>query len=200
LILSCRSERALEVGQRELEQGKMGRKRALRAIAGWACLVGAAAVGACAQTAGSNVAAVPETLRAASATPETAREPAAEVLRQIEDPSTLDIWLLMRDPSRPAGPGRLVLVRQGMNTEKAIPGGPAQSLSAPERPVIHTGDALMVEEHTAVADVRLEAVALEPALKNAQFKARLKIGGQVVRVVAISSGRASFAPESEIAP
>ena len=58
----------------------------------------------------------------------------------------------------------------------------------------------MVEEHTAVADVRLEAVALEPAVKGAHFKARLKIGGKVVRVVAVSPGRASFAPEGEVEP
>jgi len=183
----------------EVGQGKMRSKRALRAIAGWAGLVGPA-VGVCAQTAGSNVAAVPETLRAVAATPVTARGPAGQVLRQIEDPSTLDLWLLMRDPSRPAGPGRLVLVREGMNTQRAISGGPAQSLPAPERPVIHAGDALMVEEHTAVVDARLEAVALETAVKSAQFKARLKIGGQVVRVVAVSAGRASFAPESESKP
>jgi hypothetical protein len=57
-----------------------------------------------------------------------------------------------------------------------------------------------VEEHTEVVDVRLEAVALEPAVKSAHFKARLKIGGQVVRVVAVSSGRASFETENEVAP
>ena len=66
--------------------------------------------------------------------------------------------------------------------------------------MIHTGDALMVEEHTAVVDARLEAVALEPAVMGARFKARLKIGGKVVRVVAVSPGRASFAPEGEVAP
>jgi hypothetical protein len=200
LILVCRLERALEVGQEEVGQGKMGRKRALRAIARWAGLLGAAALGACAQITATSAAAVPEPLRMMVATAETAPEPANEVLRQIEDPSTGDLWLLLRDSSRPAGPARLVLARQGTNTQRAILGGPAQSLSAPERPVIHAGDALMVEEHTAVADVRLEAVALEPAMKSAQFKARLKIGGQVVRVVAVSPGRADFAPESEVAP
>ena len=176
----------------------MARKRASRAIAGWGWLVVAAAIGACAQTTG-NAAAVPEPLRAVAATPETALEPDSPgslVLRQIEDPSTGDLWLLLRDANQPAGPGRLVLARQRMNT----PGGPVEPLSREERPVIHTGDALMVEEHTAVVDARLEAVALEPAAKGAHFKARLKIGGKVVRVVAVSPGRADFAPESEVAP
>jgi hypothetical protein len=139
-------------------------------------------------------------VRVAAATPGTALEPDGQVLRQIEDPSTGDLWLLLRDRSRPAGPGRLVLARQRMNTQRAISGGPAQPLSRGERPVIHTGDALMVEEHTAVVDARLEAVALEPAAKGAHFKARLKIGGKVVRVVAVSQGRASFAPEGEVRP
>ena len=66
--------------------------------------------------------------------------------------------------------------------------------------MIRAGDALLVEEHTAVVDARLEAVALESAAKGARFKARLKIGGKVVRAVAISPGRAGFAPESEVAP
>lgn len=179
---------------------KMDWKRRSRAFAGWGWLLAAPVIGTSAQTTGSNAVAVPETLRVVAATPETALESDGEVLRQIEDPSTLDLWLLMRDPSRPAGPGRLVLARQGMNTQRAISGGSAQSLSAPERPVIHTGDALMVEEHTAVVDARLEAVALEPAVKSAQFKARLKIGGNVVHVVAISSGRASFAPDGKVRP
>jgi hypothetical protein len=136
----------------------------------------------------------------AAATPETAREPDGQVLGQIEDPSTGNLWLLLRDRNHPAGPGRLVLSGQRSNPQRAISGGPAQPLSAGERLLIHPGDALMVEEHTEVADVRLEAVALEPAVKSAHFKARLKIGGQVVCVVAVSAGHASFAPENEVAP
>ena len=66
--------------------------------------------------------------------------------------------------------------------------------------MIRTGDALLVEEHSAVVDTRLEAVALESATKGARFKARLKIGGKVVRAVAISPGRADLAPENEVAP
>jgi flagella basal body P-ring formation protein FlgA len=51
-----------------------------------------------------------------------------------------------------------------------------------------------------VADVRLEAVALGPAVKGAHFKARLKLGGKVVRAVAVSEGRADFAPDGEVEP
>ena len=153
----------------------------------------AAALGACAQTPGN----------AAAATPMTVLEsdgPDRLVLRQIEDPSTGDLWLLVRDRSRPGGPGHLVLARPEANTESAISGDPRQPLSQGERPVIHTGDRLTVEEHTARVDVRLEAVALQSAVKGAHFKARLKLGGKVVRVVAVSPGRADFAPDGEVEP
>ena len=174
-------------------------KRELRAIAGWGWLLVAPVVSARAQTTDS-AAVVPITTRVVAATPETALEPDGQVFRQIEDPSTGDLWLLVRDPSRPAGPGRLVLARQQMKTQRAISTGPVQPLTAAVRPVIHSGDAVIVEELTGVVDARLEAVALEPAAKGAQFKARLKIGGKLVRVVAVSPGHASFAPEGEVAP
>ena len=101
----------------------------------------------------------------------------------------------MRDPVHPGGPGRLVLVA-GPGIEPASAGSsdrkrPARSAAklAPLHPVIHAGDALIVEEHTAVVDARLEAVALGPAVEGASFGARLKIGGRVVRAVAVC-GRA----------
>jgi hypothetical protein len=177
----------------------MDMKRELRAIAGWGWLLVAPVVSASAQTTG-NAALAPITTRVVAATPETASEPDGQVFRQIEDPSTGDLWLLVRDQGHPAGPGRLVLVRQQMKTQRAISSGPVQPLSAAVRPVIHSGDALIVEEHTGVVDARLEAVALEPAVKGADLKARLKIGGKVVRVVAVAPGHANFAPEGEVAP
>ncbi len=168
-------------------------------MAGWGWLAGMLVAGGCAQTPGVALA-VPNTVRVVADVPQASLNPNSEVLRQIEDPSTGDLWLLLRDANRPGGPGRLVLIRQRSNAERAAFGGLAQPSSAGERPVIRTGDSLLVEEHTAVVDTRLEAVALESAAKGARLKARLKIGGKVVRVVAISSGRAGFAPESEVAP
>lgn len=63
--------------------------------------------------------------------------------------------------------------------------------------MIRAGDALIVEEHTAVVDARLEAIALGSASKDAQFKARLKIGGRVVRVTALGPGGAMLEPEDK---
>jgi hypothetical protein len=177
----------------------MRRKRQRGAIAGWGWLVMVPVLGASAQTAG-HAPAAPGILRVAAAAPETLLDPRDEVLRQIEDASTGDLWLLFPNRDHPAGPGRLVLARQRLTTQKTISGGAAQPLSPGDGPVIRAGDAFAVEEHTAVVDVWLEAVALESAAKGAHFKARLKIGGNVVRAVAVSPGRAEFAPENEVAP
>jgi hypothetical protein len=127
----------------------------------------------------------------------------AEAVREIDDPHTGDQWMLMRDLVHPEGPGQLVLVEgpgmrlasAGTRDEKP-PGAPSANLT-PLRPVIHTGDTLIVEELTAVVEARLEAVALGPAVEGAIFRVRLKIGGKVVRAIAVSAGRAVFAPADE---
>ncbi len=129
--------------------------------------------------------------------------PSGEVVREIDDPHTGDQWMLTRDPVHPEGPGRLVLVAgPGMRLASAGTRDETQpAASAPNRtahqPVIHAGDTLIVEEHTAVVEARLEAMALGPAVQGAVFKARLKIGGKVVRAIAVSAGRAVFAQENE---
>jgi len=172
---------------------------------GWGAILGclvAAGGSACAQTAAS-IAAAPDTLRAVTAIAETSPDRGGQVMREIADPSTGDLWLLVRDVDRPAGPGRLVLAQQPTGTSgvhQTRGSSAAQPVPAKEHSVIHAGDGLMVEEHTAVADVRLEAVALEPAVKGACFKARLKLGGKVVRAMAVSPGHAVLAPDSEVAP
>jgi hypothetical protein len=62
------------------------------------------------------------------------------------------------------------------------------------------GDRLIVEEDTPVASARLEALALGPASPGVEFMVRLRIGGKVMRVVALGPGRAAFATESEARP
>jgi hypothetical protein len=66
----------------------------------------------------------------------------------------------------------------------------------PPRLVIHAGDRLIVEENTAVVESRLEAVALGPAVVGSPLDARLKVGGKVVRAVALGRGRAAFLAEA----
>jgi flagella basal body P-ring formation protein FlgA len=66
--------------------------------------------------------------------------------------------------------------------------------------VIHPGDRVVVEEHTATVEARLEAIALEAAAIGSPVNARLKIGGKVVRAVAIAPGRAALAHAEEARP
>ena len=121
---------------------------------------------------------------------------ASQVFREIDDPHSGAVWVLLRDPDRPAGPGRLLLAAQPSSPRPRAPKhlppiGQGQ-------PVIHAGDALIVEEHTAVVDARLAAIALAPAAKGALLQARLKIGGKVVHVTALAPGRAMLAPDAEV--
>jgi hypothetical protein len=46
--------------------------------------------------------------------PSPSAQPASgEVVREIDDPHNGDRWLLLNDPSRPGGPGRMVLAAVG---------------------------------------------------------------------------------------
>ena len=124
-----------------------------------------------------------------------------QVVQEIDDAATGDRWVLVRDAMNPAGPGRMVrIASSGWIQGQAAQKDGRSRTSPPLCPVIHAGDAVIVEEHTAVVDARLEAVALGPAVVGAAFRARLKIGGKVVRVVARAAGRAEMMPESEAQP
>jgi hypothetical protein len=124
-----------------------------------------------------------------------------EIVREIDDPHTGDRWLLMRDDAVPGGPGRMVLIA----AHRHAPAGMLVR-SAPERvdavlgPVIRAGDRLVVEEHTAIADARLEARALNPATVGSAFNVRLTVGGRVVRAVALASGHAVLEPDTGVRP
>jgi hypothetical protein len=117
-------------------------------------------------------------------------------IRVIRDPHTAMRWLLKRDPTRPSGPGRMVLLGQQEVTKaqfaSATNENAAMYQSIPAN-VIRTGDRLVMEENTANVTARLEATALGSAIKGAAFRVRLSIGGKIVRAVAIGPGRAAFA-------
>jgi hypothetical protein len=135
--------------------------------------------------------------------------PAGQVVREIDDPHLGSRWLLYRDPTHPGGPGRLVQAGQvyarPVQAGKAAPGeGPAAG-SAPltgklDRPVIHAGDRVILEEDTPVVEARLEAVALNPALAGSPLRVRLRIGGKVVAATALATGRVELAPQAEVVP
>ena len=91
---------------------------------------------------------------------------------------------------------RLIRVRWPVHLSgKRRPQPANQHDEARFHPVIHAGDRLTVEEHTAVADAALEARALNPAARGSALEVRLAIGGRVVRAVALGPGRAAFQRE-----
>lgn len=110
------------------------------------------------------------------------------ILREIRDPLSGMCWLLMRDEAHPGGPGRLVQAEET---------SPFESFPTASVPVLRAGDRLIVEEETPVVAVRLEAVALGPAAVGGELDVRLKIGGKVLRVVALGPGRAQLQAERE---
>ena len=136
----------------------------------------------------------------------TAVQAGREIQRVFDDPHLGSHWLLMRDPSHSGGPGLMVpaaasqveaFPRAGRS---APPGPPREGDRAQPLPVIRTGDRLIVEEHTALVDARLEAVALGPAQPGSPLNVRLIIGGHVMRVVALSAGHVSFLPAGGARP
>jgi hypothetical protein len=175
-------------------------------ISRWVIAVGLAALSAGGQsvTVAGRAASSPRILSSAPGLVSVPAYSPGQLVRVIDDPNLGDRWLLIRDPNHPGGPGRLVLANRSRSET-----GRSGSAGAPEAgkpgtdqvlasPVIHTGDLLVVEENTAVVEARLEAVALGPAWAGSSFDVRLKIGGKVVRAIALAQGRAAFEPETEV--
>jgi hypothetical protein len=167
----------------------------IKAGSGLVVLAAACALRVAAQTAGGEQAPAQIILTASA----PVQQLHGSLVREIDDPHTGDRWMLVVDANHPAGPGRMILVAAPLSgtpgsqmSNASMSAGPALAM-----PVIHTGDHLVVEENTAVVEARLEAVAMGPALKGSPLNARLSIGGNVVRVVAVGPGQAVFAPEAE---
>ena len=105
----------------------------------------------------------------------------------IADPHTGRRWLLARDPEHPGGPGKLV----------EAPVGEAAKSNACHI-VIRTGDCVLLEEMTPVARGVFETVALSSARQGASLRVRLRIGGRVVRAIAIGPRRAIVVAGDEV--
>jgi hypothetical protein len=121
-----------------------------------------------------------------------------QLVREIDDQQCRTRWLLLRDDSNPGGPGRLVLVQSAHDgsTSRPASGAAGELAAAPQKPVIHAGDRLVIEQETPQISARLEAVALAPALAGRLFRARLRMGGKIVEAVALAPGRAALEPET----
>lgn len=123
-----------------------------------------------------------------------------DLVRELDDPHTGLRWLLYRDLSNPGGPGRLVQAIEQRPAGHATSANATLTADAPERPVIHLGDRVILEESTPVVEARLEAVALDPAPSGSRLRVRLRIGGLTVPAVALGPGRVGLAPPAQAQP
>lgn len=127
-------------------------------------------------------------------------------VREIDDPHSGARWLLLRNRNHPGGPGRMVPAAGFRKEAQPDRQAEVSSFTAPafdpqtHRPVIHAGDRLIVEQDTAVIEARMEAVALGAAAIGSSLNVRLRIGGKLLRVVALAPGRAALPPEPEVRP
>ena len=139
----------------------------------------------------------------AGSTPEDGSGKSVRAVRSIDDSHSGVHWLLVRDPRHPAGPGRLVNLasEQGNGTASISHEHEAlayRDLRLPLPVVIRAGDPLIVEDVAGCASARLEAVALGPATVGSEFRVRLRIGGAVIKVVAVAQGHAKIADRIEV--
>jgi hypothetical protein len=145
----------------------------------------------------------PRVLISSSGPPSTYPTLTGDIVREIDDPRNGDRWLLIENESHPGGPGRLVLAdaRGGpgdaseANETRATKQATREADTLP--PVIRAGERVVVEEHTAMVEAHLEAVAMAPAWVGSAFNVRLSIGGRIVRVVAEGPGRAILQVETQ---
>ena len=142
----------------------------------------------------------------AASIPAATQPCAGPLFGEIDDPATGDRWLMERNEMHPEGPGRLVRLAGeggaagGFASAVRVRRQDAAGSDVSRRLVIHAGDVLVLEEHAAHVDARLEAVALGSAMRGEELRVRLKIGGKVVRAVATSIGRAELLPAAETRP
>jgi hypothetical protein len=132
-----------------------------------------------------------------------AEERSSSVAREIDDPRARIRWQVLKNGDNPGGPGRLLPVAKifadcdvRQPNQIAAPG----MRTATARPVIRAGDALIIEDDSNAARIRLEAVAMMPAAAGAVFKVRLKFGNAQVNAIALTAGRAKLAPLLEVQP
>lgn len=170
-------------------EGSAGR-RAMRIVA--ALL--AAAPGMFAQTRSAACNAYRPCSGSAQVTPSQGSAP-VQILREIRDPHSGARWLVIRNAQNPAGPARITAEIENAQKEPS-----SMERSGAPSPIIHAGDRVVVEEHSTVAESYLDAVALGAAVTGVVLDLRLKIGGKVVRAVAIAPGRAALAPLREARP
>jgi len=112
--------------------------------------------------------------------------------RELWDVHNRIRWFIVRNLQSPAGPGLMA-----MADESDVPNSEIPARRSGASLVIRPGDFLLIEEHTAAADLYLEGVALESAELGGTINARLKLAGKIVKVTAVERGKAALARRGE---
>ena len=125
-------------------------------------------------------------------------------IRVVEDRGTGRRWLLLQDLEHPSAPARLYPWSSQFPCAHLFAEG-SQSRS-PENtqnvsfPVIHAGDALLLSEHTRIADAELEGTALTSAALGETLTVRLKFGRRTLKAIATAPGRAAVSESGSEVP
>jgi hypothetical protein len=127
---------------------------------------------------------------------ETAYGTRYRALQIMNDPGTGRRWLLVEQLDRPEAPALLMLMPDNHACSKLPIADSEWRYPSAHRalpvPVISPGDSIILSEASPVSDGRLEAIALERAATGQELTVRLKLGGHLLRAVAIGSGRATL--------
>jgi hypothetical protein len=113
------------------------------------------------------------------------------IVEERTDPATGARWMLMRDAEHSAELAHWVLADAGRERPAA-----AGATTTEPKLVIHAGDKIVVQEETAVVNAWLEATALTGAKDGGELRVKLKIGGRILAVRAISPGTAEMKEET----
>ncbi len=131
------------------------------------------------------------------------RQSRYRAIRVFDDPSTHRRWMLLQDMTHPAAPAMLASAwgsDGAARSDETYDLRVTTCVPSAAIPVIHAGDAVLIIEHSSVADAELEAIALGRAAVGEPLKVRLKSGGHILSVIADGPGHATLYAGSEARP
>lgn len=113
-------------------------------------------------------------------------------VRLIDDPGTRRRWLLVQQFTRPEAPAMLLPIADGQlcsmlfvaESEWRLPNANHNRLV----PIIRPGDSVLLSEDSPTTEARLEAIAIESAGPGQALTVRLKLGGHLLRAIAVAPG------------
>ena len=127
------------------------------------------------------------------------RQAAWRVLRSFDDPGTAQQWFLLRDPSQPARPAKLiVVVHHRSDRTDRVSGRRSHSVtegSGSDLPLVRAGDKIVLSEHSPGVESRFEATALSTASLGHVVSVRVDVWGRVLQAVVTGDARAEIQAE-----